>query len=378
MGQKNYAIEFWRFFLCVVYLFVHTFMVYAPTEWHMAPIVWNMNNLPVIMPFFIFTGYFLMASFKKNHSKAVEKGITPTGEAWGYLSARLKGLMPAFIFANLLGLVLQAFWRPIPLAVLPMRILDGLGEMLGLHITGLGMGNNFAGPFAGPASGSILMNAPVWFISGIFICGYVIYFLLSKNEHLFAGLVFPVGTLLFYGWAHINNFNPIWFMYIFNGAVNSGLFHLFLGMGLGCTLYYGIEKYKNIELSKGVVAILTIAQAACSIIVIWHTVAPFGLYFTTVHIISTIMAFLTILNRDLFTKLLNLKIFNIPGKIALYIFIFHYPVIGLVAMIIGTSNLMAIALITLAITIVVSLLFMLLNDKFIASMFSKKKETVAA
>lgn len=44
----------------------------------------------------------------------------------------------------------------------------------------------------------MILNTPMWFISGLFLCGYLVYFLLAKCEKLFLDFIAPVTTVLFW------------------------------------------------------------------------------------------------------------------------------------------------------------------------------------
>ena len=76
------------------------------------------------------------------------------------------------------------------------------------------------------------------------------------------------------------------------------------------------KQLKEHKFSTGAKIGLTIIQLICAGIVVYHTLFTTGFYFTTIHALCAILTFLTLLNQDYLTKLLNHKIWKYPGKLA--------------------------------------------------------------
>ena len=89
--------------------------------------------------------------------------------AWEYLAGRLKALLPVLALGIILGVIAMALFNHATLGTALLSVLNGLWEFLGLYSAGF------------PAAFS-QANGAMWFISGLLICSYFLYFLLCKNE----------------------------------------------------------------------------------------------------------------------------------------------------------------------------------------------------
>ena len=377
-SSKNYAVEFWRFFLCMTFMLIHVFMIYPVMYWNIAPYVTDSGKvlfsgaMDIIIIFYIISGYFLMRSYRKRKLQRKDEKTTPAKEAWGYLSKRLKGLYPAFLIALVFGLVLSNIYRDIPIQDWLFTAIDSIWEFLGTIVTGLGIGNNAYGLYTDGMHA--LMNGPLWFISAIFIVGYLVYYLLEKNEDAFLGLIAPFGFLIAYGYFHLNGISPMWYNTMAGGYLNQAFVQAFVCMGLGCLFYVAIEKINSKPMSTKMKWLLTIVQLICAGIIIYHTLFSTKFYFTTIHAIAAIMTFLTLLNKDYITKLLNHKIWHYPGKLALYIYMLHFPIIGVLYKVFNITNLLTLGIVTVIITIVLSIIMMIVVDEFITPALMKPKK----
>lgn len=375
----NYAVEFWRFICCMIFILVHVYIIYPTIYWHSAPWIYNgqvmfKGSLDVIIIFYLITGYFLMKSFKKNQSlRKPDEKVSATKEAGKYLVKRLKGLYPAFLICLLLGFVLTNLYNDIPLDKWFITAIDSFWEWGGAVLTGLGIGNNTYGLMSDGMH--LLMNGPLWFISCLLIVGYVIYFLLEKCEDWFIGLIAPIGFLVAYGYFHVNNITPMWYVFT-SGGISQAAIQAFVCMGMGCVFYELIAKLNQKEYKLSTKIILTIVNLFCTGIVIYHMIYGSGLTFATINGLCMVIVFLTLLNKDFLTKLLDQPIWKYPGKMALYIYMIHYPIIGVLHKYYHLTDLNTICLVTYAITIALSICLMVLMDYVITPALNKKTEVV--
>ena len=375
--ERNYSVEFWRFFLCITFMLIHVFMIYPVMYWHIPPYMIG-DKIPcsgamdIIIIFYIVSGYFLMSSHNKNKEKRNDKKTTPAAEAGKYLLKRLKGLYPAFLIALVIGLILSNIYREIPLKDWPFTAIDSIWEWLGTIVTSLGIGNNAYGLYTDGAHA--LMNGPLWFISAIFIVGYLVYYLLEKCEDLYIGLIAPFSFLLAYGYFHINGISPMWYETMLGGYLNQAFVQAFVCIGLGVLFNVIITKLKTHKFSTTTRIFLTIAQVICAGIVVYHTLFTTNFYFTTIHALCAILIFLTLLNEDYLTKLLNHKIWKYPGKLALYIYMLHFPIIGVLYKSFNITNIPCLAIITVVVTLGLSMALMAIIDHVITPWLNRKKE----
>jgi hypothetical protein len=335
--ERNYTIEFFRFMFSINFVLLH---VYAVIPLAMGGTPLFANGADVIIPFMAFSGYFLMQNFKKNQALGLTKDISPSRQAWSYLKARLVSLLPLFMLTTAMGIIANTLLRGIPFSSLPMYFINCISEFLGLQLTGFGMGNAFVG-MGGVA------NGPLWFISGIFVVGYAIYYLLAKHDKHFTGWIAPVTIALFFGSAYLNDDIPIWLKSLAIGdfSLDSGLLHMFCGMSIGVLLWVACDNLKGKQWSGGMKIFLTIAQILCIAIVMvksWiSTDSPLGVLLNigwgATFVYTTIFSFLCLLNVDFATRfpVFSSKIWKVPGRLALYIYMLHYPVIIYVMLAMG-------------------------------------------
>ena len=142
---------------------------------------------------------------------------------------------------------------------------------------------------------------------------------------------------------------------------------------MGCVFYVLIDKLRDKKFSNMTKLVLTIVNLFCSCVVIYHMVIGSGLTFATINDLCMIFIFLTLLNQDYLTKFLNTPIWKHPGKMALYIYMLHYPIIGMLRKSLNLSNLYEICIITYCITILLSLILIVVMDYIITPKLNKKK-----
>jgi len=384
LKEKNYTIEFLRFSFAINFLMVHVYMVYARAMTGEFVWIYALDN---IMPFMIFAGFFMMHGFKRQQPMALEKGLTPGRQAWNYLRTRFISLMPAFFFALLIGFIVNhGIVIRTPLQQWPLALLSHIGEFSGLQIFGIGFGNMSVGAWGNLPRIIQLLNAPLWFISGLFIVGYFVTYLLAKNESRFLAFIGPVIAVLFYGSQWLRDSNPFWFDPIAIGdfLIGEAVIHMFIGLWLGCIIWVAVNSLKDKTFSTGMKTLLTIAAFATGILTIYRTWVPVNIPFWgqllpmnwgSMHILTIFLSFIILLNVDGFTWLLNRKIWKVPGRLAFYIYMFHFPIIIGLAGFMNTDDMMGLHILTIAstiVTIIVSYIFMIWNDKVLQPWFAKQ------
>ena len=352
--EMNYTIEFYRFMLAINFCLVHSLMVF-PMFVFGSQVPFFYAGLDVIVPFMAFSGYFMMGEFLKKEEGAKLMGKTPGRQAWEYLKSRLIGLGPTYLVASLAGWLMINIWNNNRIIDWPIHLLNAIWEFFGLQITGAGFGNPSVGTDWYPTEGAWppvqMLGSPLWFISGIFVAGTMIYFLLAYNKKLFIGFIAPVSTLLFYGSHYLGQEQPMWYQITDLGGfhVAQGWPEMFVGLSLGCLCYVAVDNLKGKKFSGGMIGFLTVVQIVMTIIVwvrSWVPIfIPFGQYFNlgwaSVHLMTLIFTFLVVLNVDKCTrfKLFSSKIWATPGRMAVYFYMLHWPMLYIVAMCLGMKGL---------------------------------------
>lgn len=355
--ERNYTIEFYRFMFAINFIFVHGLMIFPlgylafTASAAMDKYIYE-QAFDVILPFMIFAGYFMMHGFRKAQSLGKTENESSSKQAFGYLVTRVKSLFPLLLIGLLLGWLANGIWRGYTLAQYPEYFLSCIGEFLGLQLTGIGMGNGFVGAWGSTSAAvKLLCNTPMWFISGIFICGYFVYYGLAKDEEKFLGLIVPSVCLLFFGSCWALDKLPLWnvFLTIGDFTINSDLILMFCGLSLGCEIYLAIEKIKNCNWSNGAKIFFTVCNAVCTAVVLIRTWVSVNSEFMTNYfnigwgptfIFSIFFCFFTLLNVDYLTKcpIISNKIWKIPGQLSLYIYVLHFPILIFTAIALGLQG----------------------------------------
>lgn len=348
MKERNYTIEFYRAMFAVNFVIVHCLMVAPVALLNGFPLF--VSGLDIIIPFMAFSGYFMMNGYKKKQAKGLLDNVYAGTQALDYLKVRLYALLPLTLFATLLGFVAKSLWAGVPLADWPVHFLNSVGEFFGLMIAGIGFGSPSVGMWGEGVRVIQMCNTPLWFMSGVFLVGYIMYYMIAKNEKLFSYVIAPVVIILFYGSNYQASAIPMWYDIHSVGSFNyaMGIPLMFVGMAIGVLLWYPVNALKGKKFSKGFMAFLTVVQIILTIIMFWRTWVPvttgigqwFNLGWVNVHLLSVVFSFLVLLNVDGCTRfpVFSSKIWGVPGRMALYVYALHFPIIMFVMMAMGLNG----------------------------------------
>lgn len=347
--RRNAAIEFWRFFASVIILGYHISLIFpmlVPDNVVASP--WMTGGGEVLFIFTLTSGYFLAAHFHSRMAKVEGYAQRPgMARAWDYLLGRLKGLLPELCVGILLGIVSVAVYQQAAPTTVLAEVVNGLWEFLGVYALG------FTAAF-GQANGAL------WFVSALFVCSYLLYFFMCKSEDMTVGLFAPVVFFLFEGWwcktgirASQQAFSTAGGQFYANNmavngsgaataalGVNNGLIFVLVGMCGGILLYYAVRALKKVEFSAGAKGLLGVLYAALSIVLITYMVNPTwyvgilgeaGLARMTVHLFVFVLIGLTLLHVDPVSQAIDHEalapVLSYLGKISMYIYIVHQPMI---------------------------------------------------
>ena len=383
---RNYTVDFWRI-LTICFVAVHTIIVVPPRVGGKPVLTVFGGWAPMMIPFFIFTGYFLMHAVRRSKTRNPE--LSALGASWKYLRSRLIYFFPCLVIGQLFGFLVNNISAGVPITEWPLRLLDSIWEICGFQLTGLGMGNSYVG-YGGGANGTwTMLNGPLWYISGILILGWVLFFLLYKYEDTMLGFVLPIGWLLTNGAYNINQWNPAWGQYLIQttnfpvGILNDKLVHMFFGFGLGAVFFRiieAIDKKCPEGFKKSTTVWLTILNGFLNIFMIVHMFYGFKISLGTAWGLLAVMCFLILLNQDAYNHWFS-KTFGFIikplGKLVMYVYIFHYPMITVTYKIIGPEHHLACFLIVTACALLVSVAYHNLYVKVIEPHFNPKPKTAA-
>ena len=379
--KYNFTVEFWRFFFTISIAGYHVGTTFARGKFDGSE--WFFGASEILTVFLVFSGFFIMSSYRKRKLSGVDKDLPARTQAWNFLKEKLKQLLPIFIIGELLGFVATCLLQGYAIADWPVLFINSIWEFLGFSISGLGMGSQTSGIFYNQIVGTVtgttghfMWNQPLWYISGLLISSYLIYYLLAKDEDKFLGFIAPVTYVFISAFWYINGFRAAFAATTFGGYLNSGLVFMFIGIEVGCLVYLLVDKHRDKEFSKGGKIWLTVLSLIVTVLLAGFTIkhTAFALERYTLHALSIILATLALLNKDYISNLLNQKVFGYLGRLSLYIYVAHYPITYMLykyAKLDSANTLLPAVLIC---AIIAAILLRLLVEKVINPLlFSRKK-----
>ncbi len=402
--KRNFAIEFWRFFFAIAITGYHIGTI-LPRTMPKALVAanWMAGAGEILFVFTLTAGYFLVKHFKRLQANPEYAQRKASGRAWEYIWDRMKALLPVLALGILLGITSVAIFNGETFLHALFSTFNGLWEFLGLYSAGFGAAYSQA-------------NGAMWFISGLLISSYIIYWLMCKNEDLFAGFIAPLTFVFLGGWWAWNGTRAsqvAWSTFgVQNAATksvigtpvtdavigfNNGLLFVFLGMCGGVLIYYAVEKLKTLKFNTFTKIMLTILYIFVATVLVIYTINPTwisGPYSITnndgggtltrwlVHLLCILLVGLTLLEKDFITQLLNnkytAKVFGYLGGASLYIYMLHMPFIYFYVEIRGQNpeapySWAEVFFVVAAVSIVLGCIVKFLMDKFV---LRKKKVQV--
>lgn len=390
--ERNYTIDLFRFIFALGFVFGHMAIILnrIPNATAGATI-YALDTLSV---FICIAGFFMMRNYDKQAAESEKNQVHPANLAWTYLKSRIRTLGVWFLFGNITGFIGLCLYTHTPLNQWFDAFLNHLGEFFGLMLTGFNFGSNMHGAFGSTTSENMLINGPLWFVSGLFIASYFLYYLIAKDRKKTLGFIVPFVSLIFYGSCYLNNATtPFWhsFMSIGDFHINLGMIDMFCNLGIGCLMYEAVKVLKDKEFSKSFTILLTLVQVFLIIFIPFRTLYPtngdlniFTFNWGPAYLLSLIFTFLLVLNKDYATKFLNRKVFGSLGALSMYIYCIHYSVIILLYC--ASPNLPIVSkrayiLMVVIITIILSIIAKMVSpyiDKWLLSnpWFKKEKQKI--
>ena len=353
--QRNVAIELWRFIMAIAIIGFHAGFIIArscneTTGFFMEVSNWFFGSSETLLVFTVTAGYFMAAHFTKRKNDPAYMSRSAASRAWEYTAARIKTLLPVLIIGYIIAIVVcTSFYYPdYKTQDVLVMIVNSIWEFLGFHAAGLrSTGNEFFN-----------LNGPLWFISGMIIAGYFMYWALCKNEDVFSGFVTPLLAIFFAGWWCFTGTRASQTAWSTFGAqttstngmggsatdatatigFNNGIIFIVIGMLIGVMVFYMVRSLSAREFSKGAKAALTVLNVVVSALLLWYILwqpTYFKLERWTVAFLCIALITLSLLNRDYLTAALNNKVTN---SISLYIYMLHYPVVIATLRILGHNT----------------------------------------
>ena len=360
--QRNVAIEIWRVLIAISIIGFHTGWIIARScdgskGYWMQTSNWFFGSSEVLLIFTVTAGYFLASHFCKRSKDEAYMARSASSRAWEYTWSRIKSLVPVLVIGYILAIVIctRFYYPDYNLQQILAMTVNSIWEFLGFHAVGLrSTGNEFFN-----------LNGPLWFISAIIIVGYFVYWGISKNEDLFAGVIAPFLFIFMSGWwcftgtraaqtawstlglqtASTNGMGGSATEATATIGFNNGLLFVMIGMLCGIRVFYMVRKLSEHEFTATGKMGLTVLNMVASALLLWYTIYQptyFKLDRWTVAFLCITVITLSLLNKDGLTAVLNHpasnRLFSYLGSISLYIYMLHYPIAILVLRVLGQNS----------------------------------------
>lgn len=378
--QRNNAIELWRFIFTIGISFGH-FHTFGIRALGIDPSEWVMQGTRLLAAFVVLSGYFMMDGYMRKLNKGVLENHSAASQSWAYFGKRYLALGPAAFLAALAAFIVRNAINNTPLAKLPTLFVNSIYEFLSLNQIG------FVGVHETTSSAALAealaegvtttyWNGPLWYVSALLVGGTLLYYLLAKNKDLFVGFLCPFIILGVYG---VEGYNSI-----LNGSgrtfvkgnlgflsIPNGVLRVAAGMCIGVLLWYVVDFFKSRELSSTVKGILTVLNVFFSVLFLWTMWfgIPWGEF--QHELLQTAFMGVLLIGQDSLSKVYNQKWAGYLGRLSLYFYLSHVVLTFAVTAMFPTLPYMSLVGIFFCSTLVVAILFKLLDDTVITNCLRK-------
>ena len=285
------SVEFWRFLFTVLVMLYHLEIYY--TSGKLFP-----SGTSAVEFFFVLSGFLIALSaghwFEKHPEplSAKEAGIKATQFVW----KKVKVILPVIIITLILHYAMNGggFSRKSTLEA----ILNSEWDLLFMVGT----------PF-GYANGGCPI-VPLWFLTALFIAGYVYTYMLYRNFHFTLFLAPLIGVML-YSFFTLNSSLVLDF-YAKMGFMTAGTVKAFAEVALGMAMYHLYDHLSHKKIGPVWEVVLTILMLF----------AIYRYFALTIKANSSIL--LSFLNKDLITSVLNHGWARFLGSISMTMYVCHY------------------------------------------------------
>src|SRR5674476_53751 len=170
--KRNNNVEFWRFIFTVIVCLFHFSGTYFSGKSYFS------GGYIAVEFFYILSGFLLMSSQTKSELSPGSKR-----SAAKYTFERLKILYPHYIFSFAVIFAFAMMQSNKSLVDVSKNLLQSIWEITMLQMSGIRCS---------------IYNQPTWYLSGLIIMGYLIYFLLNHCRKVFIELIAPFSIFLVY------------------------------------------------------------------------------------------------------------------------------------------------------------------------------------
>ena len=296
--KHNGIISFWKFCFCLMIIIYHARLFADKNDYILLPL----GSIGVEF-FFIVSGYFMAkkALNTANDSNSLGK------ETISFILVKIKSLLPYVLFSGLLSLIFLNIYTNMN----TYENISSIWDLLLLKMVGLK---------------GTQVNGPVWYLSSMLLCMFILYPLIRKYKKEFIYIIIPLIILLGSGIINqnVSNFrNPNdWLGFTFLGNIRA-----LIELSIGSAIYVICEKIKNTEFT-------IIGKISITIIEIFGFITPFIVsqfiaskkYDFIIILILSISILLAFTEKTLEYNILSNKFSYWLEKISLPLYIFNHPI----------------------------------------------------
>ena len=298
------SVEFWRFLFTVLVCLYHLEIYY--TSGKIFP-----SGTSAVEFFFVLSGFLIALSaghwFEKNPEPLNSKEAA--ARATQFVWKKIKAIFPVLVITLILHIAVNGggYYRKNWLDA----ALNSEWDLLFLVGTPFGY-NNGSCPIV-----------PLWFLTALFIAGYVYCYMLYRNYH-FTLFIAPLIGVLLYSFFTLNSSLVLDF-YAKMGFMTAGTVKAFAEMGMGIAifrLYDHLNKKKLKPIWEIVLTLLMLFAIYRYFALTVKANAGMDNFRRIVYILIIIL--LSFLNRDVITNLLNHGFSRALGSISMTMYVCHY------------------------------------------------------
>ncbi len=303
------TVEFWRF-LFTVFVSLYHFEIFFPKSRLLS------SGSSAVEFFYVLAGFLLAISATSRRKRA--DGPCSVREAHlcavDFVWKKFKAIAPVIVVA----LAVNVFVYP---SFMPMGFMDKLKSFMNsewevLMLVGTPFGfNNGMAPIV-----------PLWYLTPLLVVGYVYSYLLNRHYD-FTFFLAPVIGITFYVYFGLNS-SVILDHSVQMGFFTAGMVRGISEMSLGIAIYPLYKKFSAMELKKPAIILLSIIELYAIyrfFALTFNQAVDLNNFRRLVYII--IIVFTSFLNKSLFARLLNRRIWKPLGRVTLGMYICHYNLI---------------------------------------------------
>lgn len=296
--KHNGIISLWKFCFCLMIIIYHARLFADKNNYILLPL----GSIGVEF-FFIVSGYFMTKKALNTATSSNSLGK----ETINFILSKVKSLLPYILFSGLLSLIFLNIYTNMN----TYKNISSIWDLLLLKMTGLK---------------GTQVNGPIWYLSSMLICMFILYPFIRKYKKEFIYIVIPLIILLGSGIINqnVSNFrNPNdWLGFTFLGNIRA-----LVELSIGSAIYVICEKIKNTEFT-------IIGKISITIIEIFGFVAPFFVsqfiasrkYDFIIILLLSLSILIAFTQKTLEYNILNNKFIYWLEKLSLPLYIFNYPI----------------------------------------------------